>query len=78
MQDLVLDLWSRHRPATLLVTHDVDEAIALADRLLVLEGGRIVLDLPNPMPRPRDRGAAQFSALRMRLLDRLGVRARAA
>jgi sulfonate transport system ATP-binding protein len=73
MHTLVLDLWTRHRPATLLVTHDVDEAVALADRLLVLEGGRIVLDLPNPARRPRDRADAAFARLRARLLDRLGV-----
>ncbi|MGK2910341.1 MAG: ABC transporter ATP-binding protein [Sphingobium sp.] len=42
MHDLVLSLWRKHRPAVLLVTHDVDEAIALADRILVLDGGRIV------------------------------------
>jgi sulfonate transport system ATP-binding protein len=78
MHSLVLDLWARHRPATLLVTHDVDEAVALADRVLVLAGGRIVLDLPNLAPRPRDRAGAPFAALRTRLLDRLGVRAHAA
>ncbi len=73
MHALVLDLWSRHRPATLLVTHDVDEAVALADRLLVLERGRIVLDIPNDAPRPRSRATPGFAALRARLLDRLGV-----
>lgn len=73
MHALVLDLWARHRPATLLVTHDVDEAVALADRVLVLEGGRIVLDLPNDAARPRSRATASFAALRARLLDRLGV-----
>ena len=78
MHALVLDLWRRHRPATLLVTHDVDEAIALADRALVLDAGRIVLDLPNAAPRPRDRGAPAFAALRACLLDRLGVREHAA
>ena len=78
MHDLVLDLWSRHRPATLLVTHDVDEAVALADRVLVLAGGQIVLDLPNPAPRPRDRASPAFSHLRARLLDQLGVHAQAA
>jgi sulfonate transport system ATP-binding protein len=41
MHDLVLDLWRRHGPAILLVTHDVDEALALADRVLVLADGRI-------------------------------------
>ena len=78
MHELVLDLWSRHRPATLLVTHDVDEAVALADRLLVLDRGRIVLDVPNDAPRPRDRATGQFAALRARLLDRLGVHRHAA
>jgi len=78
MHALVLDLWARHRPATLLVTHDVDEAVALADRVLVLEngggrGGRIVLDLPNDAARPRRRDTASFAAMRGRLLDRLGV-----
>lgn len=74
MHALVLDLWARHRPATLLVTHDVDEAVALADRVLVLDHGRIVLDLPNDAPRPRDRGTPAFAAMRAQLLDRLGVR----
>jgi sulfonate transport system ATP-binding protein len=78
MHSLVLDLWARHRPATLLVTHDVDEAVVLADRVLVLDGGRIVLDLPNDAARPRNRATAPFAALRARLLDRLGVREQAA
>ena len=78
MHALVLDLWARHRPATLLVTHDVDEAVALADRVLVLAGGRIVLDLPNDAARPRRRDTASFAAMRARLLDRLGVREHAA
>jgi sulfonate transport system ATP-binding protein len=42
MHRLVKDLWRTHRPSVLLVTHDVDEALRLADRLLVLSGGRIV------------------------------------
>lgn len=78
MHELIIDLWSRHRPATLLVTHDVDEAVALADRLLVLEHGRITLDLPNPQPRPRDRAHPGFVALRGRLLNQLGVHQHAA
>lgn len=78
MHALVLDLWARHRPATLLVTHDVDEAVALADRVLVLSGGRIVLDLPNDAARPRRRDTASFAAMRARLLDHLGVREHAA
>ncbi len=43
MHELVLNLWHKHRPAVVLVTHDVDEAIAMADRVLVLEGGRIAV-----------------------------------
>ena len=74
MHALVLDLWARHRPATLLVTHDVDEAVALADRLLVLDRGSIVLDVPNHAPRPRNRGTPAFADLRARLLECLGVR----
>ncbi len=73
MHALVLDLWAKHRPATLLVTHDVDEAVSLADRVLVLERGRIVLDLPNDAARPRDRASADFAGLRASLLTRLGV-----
>ncbi len=45
MHVLLRELWERHRPSVLLVTHDVDEAIVLADRVLVLEQGRIGLDL---------------------------------
>ncbi len=44
MHRLVRQLWVRHRPAVLLVTHDVDEALALADRILVLDSGRIVAE----------------------------------
>ncbi len=78
MHSLVLELWSKHRPASLLVTHDVDEAVALSDRVVVLEGGRIVLDVMNDLPRPRARASAGFAQLRARLLDRLGVHEEAA
>ena len=74
MQALVLRLWQLHGPATLLVTHDVDEAVALADRVLVLAHGQIVLDLINQTPRPRDRGGRVAQTLRLRLLEALGVR----
>src|SRR5471032_1935975 len=54
MHDLVLSLWRAHSPAVLLVTHDVDEAIALADRVLVLGGGRIAAEERIDEVRPRD------------------------
>ncbi|WP_043669847.1 ABC transporter ATP-binding protein [Streptomyces xylophagus] len=66
MHVLLRELWERHRPSVLLVTHDVDEAIVLADRVLVLEEGRIGLDLAIDPEVPR----AEY---RERLLAALGV-----
>jgi sulfonate transport system ATP-binding protein len=73
MHGLLQDLCARHRPAVLLVTHDVEEAIVLADRVLVLAGGAITLHTPVGLPRPRDPGHPGFAALRARLLRELGV-----
>jgi sulfonate transport system ATP-binding protein len=73
MHRLVLRLWERHRPAVLLVTHDVDEALALADRVLVLADGRISHQSHIESPRPRDRTAPELTRLRTRLLAELGV-----
>ena len=53
MHELVLSLWRRHAPTVLMVTHDVDEAIALADRVLVLENGRIAAEERIELERPR-------------------------
>ncbi len=73
MHRLVLTLWGDHRPAILLVTHDVDEALALADRVLVLGDGRISHESPVTVPRPRDRDHPELIDLRSRLLSELGV-----
>jgi sulfonate transport system ATP-binding protein len=73
MHRLVLTLWERHRPAVLLVTHDVDEALALADRVLVLRDGQIAHSSAISVPRPRDRDHPSLTALRLRLLTELGV-----
>jgi len=73
MHRLVLRLWAHHGPAVLLVTHDVDEAIALADRVLVLSGGQIGLACRVEAPRPRDRDQPALVELRNRLLAELGV-----
>ena len=75
MHGLLQDLCARHHPAVLLVTHDVDEAIGLADRVLVLVEGAITVDLPVTVPSPRDRGHPEFTSLRTRLLAELGVTA---
>ncbi len=77
MHRLVLTLYERHRPAVLLVTHDVDEALALADRVLVLRHGRIAHSSTISVPRPRDRDHPSLTALRLRLLTELGVPAEA-
>ena len=73
MHGLLRELCRRHRPAVLLVTHDVDEAIALADRVLVLDRGRIATDRPVGLEHPRDRTDPAFAALRGELLAALGV-----
>ncbi|MFD4154626.1 ABC transporter ATP-binding protein [Streptomyces hydrogenans] len=75
MQDLVGELRRIHRPAVLLVTHDVDEAVRLADRVAVLRDGRLVTDEPVTVPHPRDPGDPEVVALRRRLLADLGVHA---
>jgi sulfonate transport system ATP-binding protein len=73
MQALVSALWLRHRPAVLLVTHDVDEALLMADRALVLAGGRIGTEVAVRLPRPRRHADPGFCDLRSRLLLALGV-----
>ena len=73
MHGLLLDLYRRHTPAVLLVTHDVDEAIALADRVIVLTDGVISLDVEVTVPKPRARDSREFTTLRRRLLAELGV-----
>ena len=73
MHALVVRLCQTHHPAVLLVTHDVDEAILLADRVLVLTDGRISLDVTVDIAAPRLRGDPAFGVLRTRLLAELGV-----
>ncbi|GGQ48089.1 ABC transporter ATP-binding protein [Streptomyces asoensis] len=73
MHTLLRELWERHRPSVLLVTHDVDEAIVLADRVLVLDHGRIGLDLTIDRPHPRSYRDPLLGDYRERLLAALGV-----
>jgi len=73
MHGLLRELCRRHQPAVLLVTHDVDEAIVLADRVLVLDGGRFRCDRRIELEHPRDRTHPAFAALRGELLEALGV-----
>ncbi len=71
VHELVLRLWSVHRPTVMLVTHDVDEAIALSDRILVLDKGRIVAE--ERLEAPRGERLELSGRLRERLLGYLGT-----
>lgn len=73
LQDHLLALWADSRPTLVLVTHDVDEAIALADRILVMRPrpGRIFDEINAGLPRPRDRRSDEFDAVRRSVLDSL-------
>jgi sulfonate transport system ATP-binding protein len=73
MQDLVAELRRVHRPAVLLVTHDVDEAVRLADRVAVLRAGQLVTDERITVGGPRDLADPQLAPLRRKLLADLGV-----
>lgn len=71
MQGLIETLWQQHGFTVLLVTHDVSEAIALADRVLLIEEGRIGLDLIIDLPRPRRKGSAKLAELEAEVLTRV-------
>lgn len=71
MQALIEQLWQKRGFTALLVTHDVQEAIALADRVILIEEGVIALDERIDLPRPRQRGDHAFAALEKRILDRV-------
>jgi sulfonate transport system ATP-binding protein len=73
MHGLVHRLVRRHSPGVVLVTHDIDEALTLSDRVVVLNGGRIRLDVVVDAPRPRARTDRAFDHLRQLLLAELGV-----
>ncbi len=73
LQDHLLDLWADTKPTLILVTHDVDEAIVLADRVMVMRPhpGRIFEAIEVDLPRPRDRQSAAFDFAKRRVLAAL-------
>jgi sulfonate transport system ATP-binding protein len=71
MQDLIVSLWQEHGFTVLLVTHDVSEAVAMADRVLLIEEGKIGLDLTVDIPRPRRVGSAKLAELEAEVLERV-------
>ena len=68
MHRLIEQLWRQHGFTALLVTHDVAEAVALADRVLLIDRGEIALDVATALPRPRSRAAPGFAELEDRVL----------
>ena len=71
MQRLLERVWREQKFTALLVTHDVAEAVTLADRVIVIDNGEIALDIRVDLPRPRRRGSAEVAALEGRILDEL-------
>lgn len=71
MQNLVRELFARHTPGVLLVTHDVEEALRLADRILVLHKGRLSVDVT--LPQAYDPSSPEIGDIRQRLFAELGV-----
>ena len=68
LQDHLLDLWADAKPTLLLVTHDVDEAIVLADRIMVMRPRSVFYEIAVDLPRPRDRQSAAFDFVKRRVL----------
>jgi sulfonate transport system ATP-binding protein len=73
MQTLLESVWRDRGFTAVLVTHDVEEAVALADRVLILEAGRIGLCVDVSLPRPRDRSTPMFTTLVGQILRRLSL-----
>jgi sulfonate transport system ATP-binding protein len=73
MQLLLTDMCAKYEPTVLFVTHDVEEALLLADRVLVLADGHFVHDEPVTFPSPRRRADVDFQTMRERVMKVLGV-----
>ncbi len=73
LQDKLLELWEKNRTTMVLVTHDVDEALYLSDRIVIMtpRPGRISEILSVPLARPRARSSPDFMALRSKILEKL-------
>lgn len=71
MQSLIERLWQQHGFTVMLVTHDVSEAVTIADRVILIEQGEIGLDLQVDLPRPRRRGSVKLAELEAEVLERV-------
>ena len=71
MQSLIERLWQQHDFTVLLVTHDVSEAVTVADRVILIDQGQIGMDLTVDLPRPRRKGSARLAELEAEVLERV-------
>lgn len=77
LQDHLLEIWAADRPTMLFVTHDVDEALALSDRIIVMRDhpGQVYRDYAIDLPRPRRRTGGEFQNWKQRILEDLDLTA---
>lgn len=75
LQDELLHIWESQKVTMILVTHDVDEAVYLSDKVVVMQAkpGRVVQEIAIDRPHPRDRGDAEFGAARRKILEQMGA-----
>ncbi|WP_053218651.1 ABC transporter ATP-binding protein [Virgibacillus senegalensis] len=75
LQDLLLEVWNSYRSTMVLVTHDVDEAAYLCDRIIVLRGqpGKVEKEITIPQAKPRERGSSELAAYKAEILASLDL-----
>ncbi|AVF33924.1 aliphatic sulfonates ABC transporter ATP-binding protein [Rahnella sikkimica] len=71
MQSLIERLWQQHEFTVLLVTHDVSEAVTVADRVILIDQGQVGMDLTVDLPRPRRKGSLRLAELEAEVLERV-------
>ncbi|MGP4040671.1 ABC transporter ATP-binding protein [Gracilibacillus sp. D59] len=75
LQDLLLDVWKKYQSTIVLVTHDIDEATYLCDRVVILKGqpGEVDREITITQDRPRDRGSEELAHLKSEILESLDL-----
>ncbi|MCR6095197.1 ABC transporter ATP-binding protein [Salipaludibacillus agaradhaerens] len=75
LQDMLLDLWQSYQPTMVIVTHDIDEALTLCDRVIILKGqpGELYKNIEVKQPKPRSKGDAGLAKLKEDIIDSLEV-----
>jgi ABC-type nitrate/sulfonate/bicarbonate transport system ATPase subunit len=73
LQDYLVNTWLEEQRTVLYVTHDIEEAVYLADRIVILKPspGRIATHLENRLPRPRDRNSAEFLTVKSQIVEEM-------